>query len=178
MNNQSTQRFLRGQYALIVAMLFVCFLTATTSPVVASVRDDLDRLEQVVAQTINRLESGIELKPRVNSDFSKKARLQFELAALADNQQVVLEEDFFNLGQSLIARHFCNYDSAKGFLQKELDTQKNGVISSWLRKEIAELELLGKKRQDTTESTPHEPPCSYREIIKDLQRTLTKAGIR
>lgn len=165
------------RHSLIKMVLVVCFLTATIIPAAASVHDDLERLAQVAAHTISRLESGIELELRANSDFSDNIVLQFELSAIALNYPVALEEDYYHLGLSIVAKHFTRLALARSFLQKELDTQKSGVVRAWLQKEITDLELLIKSKTDTTEAKQYEPTHNYREIISDLQRTLAKAGI-
>lgn len=177
MNKRFAQIFGCRRGLLLGVLLFVCFLIATTDSLAASVQDDLSRLELVVTQTISRLESGIELEQQVNPSFPDNIVMQFELSAIATNHPVVLEEDYYNLGLSLIARHFAKPELAKDFLQKELETQTHRAVKSWLHKEITKLELLIKRQSDASEAKPHEPVHNYKDIIKDLQRTLARAGI-
>lgn len=159
-------------------MVSVCFfMTLTQSCLAASVLRDLNQLELLVSHTIERLESGITLDQQPEPDFSRRAGLQFELSALAAGRPDLLEEDYYHLALSLIARHFAEYDLAHRLLQLELAAQKLDTTRHWLIKEISEIEKLQAATKEQTKSLLL-PSRDHKMILQDLKKTLAKAGVR
>lgn len=156
---------------------FVLFVTLATTPVYASVQKDLDHLASVVENTVWRLESGIELTGQQQDDFLRVATLQYELTVLAAGQPQLLEEDYFRLGLSFVARHFAKYKLAKKLLQQELAAQKLRAVRDWLSREIADLDFLISCQSSRQSAAGLQIPRHYQVIIKDLKQTLKKSGV-
>lgn len=171
------------QWQILLTILLMIFMFAiTTYPVKASVHSDLKDLALVIEQAVDRLDSGIELTPVKSDEFLRQASLQFELAALAMNKKQLLEEDFYHLGLSLIARHFLHYDLAAELLQCELAKPDSMFIRDWLRKEIAELQNLERFHKTTKNpqsSCKIQPALhrSYQNILNELSLKLRKKGV-
>jgi len=148
------------------------------APIHASVQKDLDHLAGVVESTIWRLESGIELTGQKHEDFMRAVALQYELTALAAGQPQLLEEDYYRLGLSFVARHFAEYQLAKNLLKEELSAQTLRAVREWLTREIADLDLLIKSQNAGQTAAGQKTPRPYREIIEDLKQLLAKSGVR
>jgi len=153
-------------------------LILSTAPVHASVQTDLDHLASVVESTIWRLESGIELPGKKHDDFMKTAALQYELTAIAAGHPQLLEEDYYRLGLSFVARHFAEYQLARQLLQQELTAQTLLAVRDWLTREIADLDLLIRNQNPGQIAAGHKIPRHYRAIIEDLKQVLAKSGVR
>ena len=157
---------------------FVLFVIVWAAPIHASVQKDLDHLAGVVESTIWRLESGIELTGQKHEDFMRAVALQYELTALAAGQPQLLEEDYYRLGLSFVARHFAEYQLAKNLLKEELSAQTLRAVREWLTREIADLDLLIKSQNAGQTAAGQKTPRPYREIIEDLKQLLAKSGVR
>ncbi len=160
---------------LISLVLFVMLYAA---PVHASVQKNLELLAIVVESTIWRLESGIELPGKNHDDFMRTAALQYEMTAIAAGHPQLLEEDYYRLGLSFVARHFAEYQLARQLLQQELAAQKLRAVRDWLTREIADLALLIRNQNTGHTAIGQSIPRPYQAIIEDLKQTLTKSGVR
>jgi len=162
--------------ARFVAILII-LLSVGANNATASVLNDLDQLVKVIGHTIDRLESGITLDQPNESDFAEIAGLQLELSALAVGRADLLEEDYYRLALSLIARHFAKYDLASNLLKLELASQKLPAAKHWLLKEIADLdELIASSKKQSLSQL--KPSCDYKLILQDLKRIFARSGIR
>jgi len=150
----------------------------STAPVCASVQKDLDHLASIVESTIWRLESGIEMPGQKHDDFMKTAAQQYELTAIAAGHPQLLEEDYYRLGLSFVARHFNKYQLAKQLLQQELAAQTIRAVREWFTRELADLELLIQNQNTEQNTAGQKIPRHYRAIIEDLKQLLAKSGIR
>ncbi|PKL47345.1 MAG: hypothetical protein CVV42_13515 [Candidatus Riflebacteria bacterium HGW-Riflebacteria-2] len=159
-------------------LIFLLLAVAVCAPADASVHRDLDHLAQAIEKAIWRLESGIEFKVQKQADFLSAATLQYELTVLAIGQPQLLEEDYYRLGLSLIARHFSEYQLAKELLQQELAVQTLRAVRDWLLKEIADLDILISGQNPEHHIARRKVSRHYRAIIEDLKQTLARAGIR
>jgi hypothetical protein len=157
---------------------FVLFVIVLAAPIHASVQKDLDHLASVVECTIWRLESGIELTGLKHDDFMRAAALQYELTVLAARQPQLLEEDYYRLGLSFIARHFAEYQLAKHLLKQELAAQTMRAVRDWLLKEIADLDTLISSQASVQTAAGQKTPRHYRAIIEDLKQVLAKSRVR
>ncbi|EKD84197.1 MAG: hypothetical protein ACD_39C00187G0002 [uncultured bacterium] len=176
MNFHVTEQHKIRRFGLMA--LLTIFLSISSTAFTGSILRDLTCLEQVIEQTIRRLESDIEFDSKSSDDLVSRASLQLELSALAAGRPDLLEEDYYHLALSLIAEHFGEYATACQLLRKEMKAQTLSAARDWLRKEITELENILKVTSQEQASQNLAPERDYQATLLDLKKTLARAGVR